>query len=119
MKQNSAIATMIPAPVTVRLLCTKSENVSSPPPLPDRCFASPAPSAPGSPAAALVAASGIAIADPWIEYPVGDVSGQVPDNRGDADDERGPEHDRVIVGQRRLPEQQAHAGEVEDRFSDH
>src|SRR5215469_5749533 len=58
------------------------------------------------------------IADPRVEYAVGDVSEQVAHDRGHPDDKRGAEQDREVVRKGGLPEEQAHAGEIEDRLRD-
>src|ERR1700733_5394668 len=61
---------------------------------------------------------GSGITDPRVEHAVGDVGGQVAEHGGHADDQRPAEHHREVMGERGVPEQQAHAGEVEYRLRD-
>src|SRR5580658_1373880 len=84
-KQNSAIAATIPAPIIVRRLCRNEESVSIP--LPVRGVASSAVTGLGSPTT-TGDASGVAITNPWVKYPVGDIGGEVSEDGSDPDDER-------------------------------
>src|ERR1700733_12000138 len=121
-KQNRPSSTMIAVPVIARLLVVNARKLSWAPALAlaPEAITSPPSGARGLPAGdgCVGAVSGAAIADPWVERAVGDVGGQVADHGGHADDQRPAEHHREVVGERGLPEQQAHAGEVEYRLRD-
>src|SRR5580704_8066703 len=109
-KQNRPIATIMTVPAMARRLCRNAVRLSwAPPVLP---VASPPSAATAfGPAGVGGASSCAAIADPRVQHAVGDVGGEVPDHGGDADDEGSAQHHRVVVRERGLPEQQAHARE--------
>src|SRR5580700_112659 len=116
-KQNRPISTMIAVPVMARLLCRKALKLSCAPPV------LPAASPPSGvmtsvPASVGGASSGVAIPDPRVQDAVGDVGGEIAEHGRDANDQSAAQHDREVVCERGLPEQQSHAGEVEDRLSD-
>src|SRR6202161_242520 len=120
-KRNRTSSTMIAVPVIARLLVVNARRLSwAPAP---EAITSPPSMTTGRPAGdggvGVGAVSGAAIADPRVERAVGDVGGQVAGHGGHADDQRPAEHHRKVVGERGLPEQQAHAGEVEYRLNDH
>src|ERR1700757_5116665 len=111
-KQNRISSSTTAQPPMARLLCRKSSRSRFLPPV-LVVTSPPSGVVPGEPAAVTLSDR---MTDPGVENAVSNVRGEIADNGRHADDQSRAEHHREVVGQCRLPEQQSHTGEVEDRL---